>query len=467
MKKKWIYLLTALTLAVGVCGARPMISGAAELDLEQDCYMTIFPESPEKPNNQKFGDDLETNAQVVVDVYKVADAVKVPGYDAYSYEFKGAYANLSLPQNTDGEGIKHPTAEDWRALSQEAAEIALTGEGDTRLVMRTVDASSERRTLLLPNLPDEDKPATGLYLLIARGHDMSETADYKIHMGSEDGDIATIASSEQYTYIFSPELISVPMRGKDGTANVMGPSPDAENGPLPGGMTGDDYTYMTSDEGEWVYNLNVYLKPVRVLRYGSLEIAKKLQVYESEDEVLEPTTGGTGQNEKVTFVFKASWTDPKDKTKTVTRVDSLTFDEATEEKLRIDRIPVGVEVTVEEIYSGASYDIVGEAKQTAKVEAEKIQNGIAILDDKNAVKTIISGPTVEGQEPAEPTIGLEASVAFTNTYNWDQKKGYGIKNQFTYDKDGDWIWTSDPKQDGDGTSVHDPMVTRTEAGATP
>ena len=89
MKKKWIYLLTALTLAVGVCGASPMISGAAELDLKNDCRMTIFPESPQKPVDKKFGDDLETNAQVVVDVYKVADAVKVPGYDAYSYELKG------------------------------------------------------------------------------------------------------------------------------------------------------------------------------------------------------------------------------------------------------------------------------------------------------------------------------------------------------------------------------------------
>lgn len=462
MKKKWIYLLTALTLAVGVCGASPMISGAAELDLKNDCRMTIFPESPQKPVDKKFGDDLETNAQVVVDVYKVADAVKVPGYDAYSYELKGAYTKLTLPQGTDGDGVKHPTAEDWRALAQEAAEIALTEDGDTQLVMKTVDASKNRRALWLPNDSDNGETATGLYLLIARSHDMTEVADYKIHMGSEDGDIATIASSDQYTYIFSPELISIPMRGENGTVDVMGPSPEEENGPLPGGMTGD-YTYTTSDDGEWVYDLNVYLKPIRVLRYGSLEIAKKLEVYESEEEVQQPTTGGTGQNEKVTFVFKASWTDPADSTKTETRVDSLTFDGAKEEKLYIDRIPVGVRVTVEEIYSGASYEIVGEATQEAMVEAEKIQNGIAVLDDKNAVKTIISGPMEEGQEPADPIIGLEASVAFTNTYNWDQKKGYGIKNSFTYDENGDWIWTSDPEQEGNGEVFHNPSVTRTEA----
>lgn len=466
MKKRWIYLLTALTLAVGVCGAKPMISGAAALDLEEDCYMTIFPESKDKTEEQKFGDDLEINAHVVVDVYKVADAIKVPGYDTYSYEFKGAYKDLSLPQNTDAEGIKHPTAEDWRNLSQEAAKIALTQSEDTQMVISTVDASKDRRAMWLPGDPDTGSTAAGLYLLIARSHDMSETADYKIHMGSEDGDIATIASSEQYTYIFSPELISIPMRGYGETLDIKGPLPDAENGPLPGGMTGE-YTYMTSDDGDWIYNLNVYLKPVRVRRYGSLEIAKKLQVYESEDKVQEPTTGGTGQNEKVTFVFEASWTDPDDSTKTETRVDSLTFDGAAEEKLRIDRIPVGVEVTVKEVYSGASYDIVGKAEQKAKVEAETIQNGIAVLDDKNAVKTIISGPTDEGQEPGEPTIGLEASIAFTNTYNWDQKKGYGIKNSFTYDKDGDWIWNSDPEQEGNGDKFHNPMVTRTEAGTTP
>lgn len=442
MKKKWIYLLTALTLAVGVCAAKPMIGGAAPLDLKQDCSITIYPESKEK----RFGEDLETNAHVVVDVYKVADAVKVPGYDTYSYEFKGVYADLELS--------KEPKAEDWKKMAQEAAKIALeeSAKGKEAGLIGHVDATAERKPQVLSSF--EDETATGLYLLIARSRDMSEIADYKINIGSKDGDIASIAVSDNYTYIFSPELISMPMRGQNNKAEVMGPSSEEENGPLPSGMTGD-YTYMTSDEGEWVYNLDVYLKPVRVRRYGSLEIRKKLNVYESEDEVLEPTVGGTGQDEQVTFVFRASWEDPDTKEKT-SKVDSLTFpiinkdgSKSYDWQLYMDRIPVGTEVSVEEIYSGASYDNITSPPQTQKVTitAEKIQNGIALLNNNNTVKTIISSSEEGETQPEGPREEVEASVAFTNTYNWEQKKGYGIKNIFTYDENGKWVWTSDPKQE--------------------
>lgn len=482
MKRKWIYLLTALTLAVGVCGAKPMISGAAALDLEEDCFMTIFPESKDKTAEQKFGDDLEINAQVVIDVYKVADAIRVPGYDAYSYEFKGAYKELSLPQNKDSEGIKHPTAEDWRSLSQEAAEIALTGNGDTRLVISTVDASKDRRPMWLPSDPDTGETAAGLYLLIARSRDMSEIADYKIHMGSETGDIATIASSEQYTYIFSPELISIPMRGQGETLDVKGPSPEAENGPLPGGMSGD-YTYTTSDDGEWIYNLNVYLKPVRVPRYGSLEIEKKLNVYESEEEVATPSTPPTiGQEEQTTFIFEASWEekDENGNSKTNTRVDSVTFPiikadgtKAYDWYLYMDRIPVGTDIKVTEVYSGASYDNADKDGITRmiQVKAEKIKDGIALLNKDNTIKTIINSsqlaPEVDGN--GKRTVPVEASVAFTNTYNWDQKKGYGIKNQFTYDENGKWLWTSDPQQEaGDpGMPIFNGEISHLDVEQTP
>ena len=79
MKKRWIYLLTALTLAVGVCAARPIVSGAAPFSETTACAMTIYPEDP---NNKsvKFGEDLD-KANVVVVVYKVASAKKVAGYD--------------------------------------------------------------------------------------------------------------------------------------------------------------------------------------------------------------------------------------------------------------------------------------------------------------------------------------------------------------------------------------------------
>lgn len=461
MKKKWICLLTALALAAGVCEARPIISGAAlGEDLEGEnarkCSMTIYPESEDR-----FGTDLsgagEEEARVVVDVYKVAGARQIAGYDAYSYELAEAYKGLNLP--------KEPTAGDWRNLAQEAAGIALGGkEGSGKQEpVKTLGASKKG-----------ELSGAGLYLLIARSSSMDEADvdSYRVHMGSEDGDIATAASSAKYTYIFSPELISIPMRGRDGTADVKGPSPEGENGPFPE----ERAAYTTADGGEWVYDLNVYLKPIRVRRYGSLEIKKKLEVYESEEEVSGPTTGTAGQKEKATFVFKASWTDPDDDKKTESRIEGITFDGAKEEKAVIHRIPAEVAVTVEEIYSGAGYDMVNPASQTVEVSAEEIRDGIALLDDKNAVKAIISrsagedkkteGQGAEGNEPAGPAVSPEASVTFTNTYNWSQKKGYGIKNQFTYEEGGDWTWKSDDTEQvytEKEKPLHNPDVSRGDA----
>ena len=102
--------------------------------------------------------------------------------------------------------------------------------------------------------------------------------------------------------------------------------------------------------------------------------------------------------------------------------------------------------------------MVGSATQTIRIQAEKIKNGIALLDQNNAVKTIVNssdinppvdedGKRTEVDSEGKPIKKIMASVAFTNTYNWDQKKGYGIKNQFTYDKNGNWLWTSDPNGD--------------------
>ncbi|NBK91626.1 hypothetical protein D5278_06460 [bacterium 1XD21-13] len=510
MKKRWIYLLTALTLAVGVCAAKPMISGAAPVDVTRtDCSMTIYPEDPKKDEALRFGDDLN-KANILVDVYKVASAVKTPGYDAYSYKFENVYSGLEADflrklENQQNRTPKEPgqtrdedelKASDWQELAQAVGKIALGNGKD----VKPGDTPFARGIDITGNLGKNTAGLldAGLYLLIARSNTMPNVEDYLVTMQSAtdqsvNGNMATIANSEKYTYIFAPQLISVPMRQTD----IRGQGPDAENGPIPGyGIVEDEIVsendYITSDLGAWIYNVNVYLKPVRVLRYGSLEIQKKLQVYESEEEVLKPTEGGLGQEEKTTFIFEASWDnldyDPltmPESEKRKSKIDSLTFPIVKEDgtkvydwQLYMDRIPVGVDVTVKEVYSGASYEVVGSATQTIRIQAEKIKNGIALLDQNNAVKTIVNssdinppvdedGKRTEVDSEGKPIKKIMASVAFTNTYNWDQKKGYGIKNQFTYDKDGDWIWTSDPKQDGDGTSVHDPMVTRTEAGATP
>lgn len=423
MKKKWICLFTALALTVGVCVAEPMASGAAALELKPgSCAMTIYPRDIR--TTDLFEGDLD-NLDIVLDLYKVADAVKRPGYDIYSYGFdpNGLYKGLSVSAD--------PTAEEWRNLAQSAGKIALTPAADGG---STPQDSPEKAGVDIKEKIEELDP--GLYLIIARNKGVTDINKYKIAIQGSDN-IATIANSDEYTYIFSPELISVPMRGEDGTLDVSSNSPLGEDGP----MTGMSEAHHTYDPDRWVYDVNVYLKPVRVERYGSLVISKKLRVYESEEEVLNETDEPAGQNEKVTFVFKAEWTQKDENGSDVpgSKVESITFDSATdrEKKILIDRVPIGTNITVTEIYSGASYREEGNTyTRNAMVEGADIYKGVAVLDETGRVTTIIS----ERENPVEE---LDPSVSFTNTYDGRQKKGYGINNEFEYDENGNWKWIQD------------------------
>lgn len=469
MKKKWLCLFTALAMIAGVCAAAPMSGEAVSLDVgKTGCSMKIFPENPEKPEGDRFGDDLN-KANVLVDIYKVADAEKIPGYDSYTYRFLDTYSGLpeaeslltklkqsmnSPARGSDEERTdKELKASDWQALAQAAAKKVL---GDGKEMQPAADIKPYRENVpITGDREAAEKMGTGLYLLIAKGTGMDGPEDYRVvmqgksHTSKMDGDIATIANSDDHTYIFAPQLISLPMKDE----NIRGDDPESENGPLPD--LNDDY--MTSDPGSWVYDLNVYLKPVRVGRYGSLEISKKLQVYESEEDVLlpeeggnEPADGSIGQDEKTTFVFKATWNDPNDGGKQKSKVDSLTFPIIKDGKkiydwqLYMDGIPVGTEVTVEEVYSGASYEIVGSGIQTVTIGrgTENIKNGIAVLDENDAVIKIV---TSEENDSEEKRTEVGASVAFTNTYNGNQRKGYGINNEFVYDDEGrpSWKWIMD------------------------
>ena len=154
-------------------------------------------------------------------------------------------------------------------------------------------------------------------------------------------------------------------------------------------------------------------------------------------------------------------------------MDSLTFPIIKDGKkiydwqLYMDGIPVGTEVTVEEIYSGASYEIVGSKTQKVAIGkgTENIKNGIAILDEKDAVVKIVS-QGADDSEGKRTEVG--ASVAFTNTYNRNQRKGYGINNEFVYDDTGTpgwkWIVDGEIQKNGNGEDYKIPVDTTTAGG---
>lgn len=386
MKKRWIYLLTALTLAVGMCIAEPMAGIAAPLEADDEgfvagsCSLTVYPEDPHKEGADSFGEDL-AGADVVVDLYQVARAVKTSGHDTYHYELTGEYASLNLPDSPE-EGAQ--PAASWEETAQQAAAIAL----DAASPCTPVSGSGESAGTKVGNL------APGLYLLVARGRNLTELADYKIEIEQTDSltqeeskRIATIADSQQYTYAFLPQLVSLPTKEADANGVIN-----------------------TANPGDWIFEASVNMKPERLDRYGSLEIVKTLSEYE--------TMGGV--QESATFVFEV--TGMLDDQVVYSNVESITFTAAGQERVVLDRIPAMAQVTVREVYSGSSYQLTVPGDRTATIAADDV-----------------------------------VSVEFENEYDGRRTNGHGIKNQFVYDEEaGAWHWYSSPAQEAAGNQGEPP-----------
>ncbi len=319
MKKKWIYLFAAMILAVSVCAVKPVVSGAAPVDVDKVCSLKVFPEDPNKQEADKFGEDLES-AKVVVDIYQIAKAVKTP-YDTYAYDLTNSYQELEL--------VDTPTAEDWKSLAQQAARIAFgDGEADTPIRSGVVTAD------------EEVSLDAGLYLIIARGESLTSVTDYKIEVSEteeSDSKIATIANSYRYQYIFAPQLVSLPTKTAD-----------------------EDGIINTANPSEWYYDLTVNLKPERTARYGALEIVKTLSEYESEEGIESP----------VTCVFEV--TGILNGEEVYSEVESITFTKAGQERVVLNQIPALAEVTVREVYSGAGYELTVPGDRTATIAANEI-----------------------------------------------------------------------------------------------
>ncbi len=330
MKKRWICLLTALTLTAGMCIAQPLAGMAAPLEADAEgfvagsCSLTVYPEDPQRVDS--FGEDL-ADADVVVDLYQVARAVKTSGYDTYDYQLNGAYASLELPDRAQ-------PAANWEEAAQQAAAIALDAASPGTPVSGSGQPAGTR----------VDDLAPGLYLLVARGSGLTELADYKIEIEQTDSltqeetvRIATIANSDGYTYAFLPQLISLPTKEAD------------ENGIV-----------NTANPGDWIFDASVNLKPERLNRYGSLEIVKTLTEYE--------TMGGT--QESATFVFEVTGT--LGDAVVYSDVAGITFTAAGQESVVLDRIPAMAQVTVTEVYSGSSYQLTVPGDRTATIAADDV-----------------------------------------------------------------------------------------------
>ena len=304
--------LTAIALAgcmlLGLFGWT--VGSAQAVELDRKCSLTVSPGTIE---------DL-ANADVVLDLYQVAEAVPVSGYDTYAYKAVDAFDDLSESLK-DQENL---TKEVYQELAQQAAALALDSETG---VQKAVDGAAV-------NAKIEDLSA-GLYLVVARGPEIS---DYVVSVQSEDGSekVATIAWSDEYVYTFLPELISLP--GKEAVDGVVN----------------------TANPTEWLYDAEATLKPSQAVRFGSLEIVKTLTSYETSEEAH--------------FVFQVEAYKDETKAEVVySNVVRLSFDAAETKSIILeDVIPVGSYVEVTEVYSGAAYSLSSAAMASTVIQAEEI-----------------------------------------------------------------------------------------------
>lgn len=260
-----------------------------DVEIDHDCSLKISSGSPEQ------NEDLAL-ANIVYDLYLIADAIDDPIMYGYGYDLHTPYASLTITDTMQDE--------DWTLLAQKAAQLALA-QDTPALTAAPVDRTLSR-------LDDGSKLGCGLYLILARGADLT---DYVLDEETAPGvhEIKTIGRSPEYEYRFAPQLISLP--GRDP------------------GVTG------TGTPGTWYYDLHIELKPEREVRLGSIEIIKTLLSYRA--------------SESASFVFSVDAV--RENQLVFSDVVALGFDDAGSSRVRIDNLPAGSEVTVREIYSGACY----------------------------------------------------------------------------------------------------------------
>lgn len=187
--------------------------------------------------------------------------------------------------------------------------------------------------------------------------------------------------SPEYAYRFTPFLLSLP----------------------------NHYYYSNEEKNDdWVYDVTTSLKPEKENLFGSLVINKTLSSFNA-------TLGNA------TFVFSIEGvkTDGAGNEETVySDVVSVVFDSAGTKSITVTDIPAEADVTVTEIYSGASYDSVGATSQTVKIKADS-------------------------EDEAENIVINTEPVEFVNQYNNKLNGGASVVNHFERDND-TWKWT---KQD--------------------
>ncbi len=242
------------------------------------------------------------------------------------------------------------TADDWQKLALQAEEcIKGLPQGEVPATATTEVKKSAGEETATGKFTDLK---TGMYLVVPE---------------------ASVNEEQTVRYSFTPYLTALPS---------------------------SEYAAAGAGSDDWDYEPVIGLKAEGEELTGSLVIRKTLSNYNVSLGAM-------------TCVFQVEGHDG-DGRLAYSNVISLTLagaGDANAQTAKLTGIPAGLEVTVTEIYAGGSYEVQGDAVQTA---------------------VILSDERVGDGEPA--------TVSFTNNYDGGNRGGYGVTNHFESDGNNGWKW---------------------------
>lgn len=390
------------------------------LDWEQDATLQLkLPEDlvTDEADRASLEEDLQ------VDLYKIAGAVQVDGYDIYAFVL-----NDQLPTEVqDGIRTFLEGQDSWvvdttggvttfRYVPDRSSGMILD-DGSmaelSKLAAELIFANDNTYTEVNAALFGTEHPVDfGLYL--AMPHSSSLTKDqYQVKVPIKDQSYgynpATLAIAPNHSYTFAPQLISVPSLGgliAGAAADTAADAPTA-----------------------WDYTVEAVAKPEEQPRYASLSLSKTLNSFNGPANFVFEITAV--QNGEIVFEKQAAFNFTQTGTQTV-QVDG--------------RIPAGSTVTVEELYSGATYSF----KAYEVTNAPWSTNGDKLVIESIPAGNVVVAPWDEDDRTAD-RMTIEAGVVVaanaTNEPNNSSNNGNGVVNRFDKRTGGTdwygWNWTQD------------------------
>lgn len=303
----------------------------------------------------------------------VTGVAAVPAYAARDVEVD-RMCSLTVSIGEEGSYIEDLERTRWEVRLYRIASVDAKGEYTATEGFESLEDGIDGVTAAA----DWDTVAAGAQeiILSAEGEDAGSEADAVITMADGEGTVQDLstglyillsetAETALYEYTFQPAV-------------ALLPGPEYEGN-------------ETTSQGDWIYDQTTVLKYEQEPRYGSLRVVKTLDNYNA---ALGP----------VTFVFQIEGVDEHGET-VYSNVLATTHSAAGTQSAVAEQIPAGTHVTVTEVYSGTSYELVSEGTQTGVIAADE-----------------------------------ELSMEFSNTYDNELVPGYGAVNNFQYDENSGWQW---------------------------